>query len=158
MTILTDILLLAIVIYVIGRVHKTNQSKSADALKVSAAQTQPSLKTKSGDTITGTLQIPNTQKFTGAWSFVKGFGVDPRRVLDLVSYRANTTQQLPVATQQALQHCYEKGSAFGLETMEMVCKGKPLEQGSVLYFALVAYGQRSADDKAELVAFVAAPV
>lgn len=158
MTIFTDILLLAIVIYVMGRIHKSNQRKIAAAAKVSAPQSQPALKTKAGVMLTGTLKIPNTEQFKGPWGFVKGFGVDPRRVLDVVSFQANNTQVLPKATHDALVHCYEKGAAFGLEAMEIVCKGKQLKKGSTLFFALVAYGSRNQEDAAELVAFVAAPI
>jgi hypothetical protein len=95
----------------------------------------------------GVFTVPLEQR-----AFVRGFGIRKEQVIDLVTYATpGDMKSFPEHVRGCLVRKYQEGFAFGVEAMELVCKGSSLLPGRALYFALVLTGAQSMP---EIVAFV----
>jgi hypothetical protein len=90
------------------------------------------------------LAIEGTQRpAPGSTGFVKGYGVDPRRLADLRVYaHLGRFEQFPESIRTLLDELHRSGCALGTGIMEIMFHQRRLAEGEAVYFALVDGGDR----------------
>ncbi|HET9042632.1 MAG TPA: hypothetical protein VFN70_05750, partial [Burkholderiales bacterium] len=85
------------------------------------------------------LQIEGTQRpLLRSTGFVKGFGVNPLTLQDIRVYsHFGSVEQFPEAIATMLRDLYARGTAVGIDMMELLFHGRGLREGEAVYFALV---------------------
>lgn len=84
------------------------------------------------------LTIADTQRpsLTSA-AFVRAFGLDPREVRDIRIYaRGGPFETFPAALAALLLELHREGCVVGAETTALLFRGRPLQDGEALFFAL----------------------
>jgi len=132
------ILILAVVVYLVSKLDARHfeQARADQGLESRDAATarpapppRPAMR----------LQIEGTQRpLLRSTSFVKGFGVNPLTLQDIRVYsHFGQLEQFPEAITTMLRDLYDRGTAVGIDLMEMLFHGRPLREGEAVYFALV---------------------
>ncbi len=85
------------------------------------------------------LAIDGTQRTaTARAGFVKGYGVDPRRLADLRVYaHLGRFEQFPESIREILDELHRSGCTLGTGIMEIMFHQRRLAEGEAVYFALV---------------------
>ena len=88
----------------------------------------------------GVLQIADTQRpQLASPAFVRAFGLDPRDVRDIRMYaRGGPLETFPAALAALLFELHREGCVVGAESAALLFRGRPLQDGEALYFALTA--------------------
>jgi hypothetical protein len=132
------ILILAVVVYLVSKLDARHfeQARSEQGLDPREAgparpapQPRPTMR----------LQIEGTQRpVLRSTGFVKGFGVNPLTLQDLRVYtRFGKLEQFPETIAAMLRDLYDRGTAVGIDMMELLFHGRCLREGEAVYFALV---------------------
>lgn len=132
------ILILAVVVYLVSKLDarhfeqaRADQGQDArpDAAARPAVPPRPNMR----------LQIEGTQRpLLRSTGFVKGFGVNPLTLQDIRVYsRFGKLEQFPEAIASMLRDLYDRGTAVGIDMMELLFHGRDLREGEAVYFALV---------------------
>jgi hypothetical protein len=132
------ILILAVVVYLVSKLDarhfeqaraEQGQDARADAAARPAAPPRPTMR----------LQIEGTQRpLLRSTGFVKGFGVNPLTLQDIRVYtHFGKLEQFPETIAAMLRDLYERGTAVGIDMMELLFHGRGLREGEAVYFALV---------------------
>jgi hypothetical protein len=132
------ILILAVVVYLVSKLDarhleqaRADQGQDArtDAPARPAAPPRPAMR----------LQIEGTQRpLLRSTGFVKGFGVNPLTLQDIRVYtHFGKLEQFPETIAAMLRDLYERGTAVGIDMMELLFHGRGLREGEAVYFALV---------------------
>jgi hypothetical protein len=132
------ILILAVVVYLVSKLDARHfeqaradqvQDARADAAARPAAPPRPAMR----------LQIEGTQRpLLRSTGFVKGFGVNPLTLQDIRVYtHFGKLEQFPETIAAMLRDLYERGTAVGIDMMELLFHGRGLREGEAVYFALV---------------------
>ncbi|HSD53266.1 MAG TPA: hypothetical protein VLC47_03840 [Burkholderiales bacterium] len=84
------------------------------------------------------LTIADTQRpQLASAAFVRAFGLDPRDVRDIRMYaRGGPLETFPAALTTLLFELHREGCVVGAETAALLFRGRPLQDGEALYFAL----------------------
>jgi hypothetical protein len=132
------ILILAVVVYLVSKLDARHfeQARADHGLESRDAATarpapppRPAMR----------LQIEGTQRpLLRSTGFVKGFGVNPLTLQDIRVYtHFGKLEHFPEAIAAMLRDLYDRGTAVGIDMMELLFHGRGLREGEAVYFALV---------------------
>ncbi len=132
------ILILAVVVYLVSKLDARHfeQARAEQGLTSRDAATarpapppRPAMR----------LQIEGTQRpLLRSTGFVKGFGVNPLTLQDIRVYtHFGKLEHFPETIAAMLRDLYDRGTAVGIEMMELLFHGRGLREGEAVYFALV---------------------
>jgi hypothetical protein len=132
------ILILAVVVYLVSKLdarhfEQARSERGLDPREAAPARPAPQPRPNMR------LQIEGTQRpCLRSTSFVKGFGVNPLTLQDIRIYtHFGKLEQFPEAIASMLRDLYDRGTAVGIDMMELLFHGRALREGEAVYFALV---------------------
>ena len=131
------LLILAVVVYLVSKLdkHHFEQASSQAGLQPGAGERKP----EEAPRPTLRLSIEGTQRpLLRSTKFVKGFGVNPLTLQDIRVYsHFGSLEQFPDTIATMLRDLYARGTAVGIDMMELLFHGRGLREGEAVYFALV---------------------